>query len=67
MLHASGLGLELWSFALLHVANSYNMLPHSATGMTLHYALTGQKLTAEYFWVFGCNVSIKKSGKRLYK
>jgi hypothetical protein len=67
VLHASGLGPEYWSFALLHVTSIYNMLPHTATGMTPLYALTGQKLSAERFRVFGCNVFVKKTGPRPHK
>jgi dUTP pyrophosphatase len=67
ILHASGLGPEYWSFALLHTASIYNMLPHSATRMTPHYALTGQKPKAEQFRIFGCTVFIKKAGKRPHK
>jgi hypothetical protein len=35
--------------------------------MTPYFALTGRKPTSESFRVFGCNVFVKKPGKRPHK
>jgi hypothetical protein len=67
ILHGAGLGPEYWSFALQHVTYIYNRLPHSATGMTPHYALTGKQPTTENFRVFGCKVFVKRASKRPQK
>ena len=42
MLHAAVLGQEFWSFALIHAVRIFNMMPHSVTGQTPYYALTGR-------------------------
>jgi len=64
ILHATGLGPEFWSYALVHVVKVYNMLPHSGTGMTPYYMITGQIPEGSHLRIFGCQVFVRKPGDR---
>jgi dUTP pyrophosphatase len=67
MLHGANLGLEFWSFALIHAVRIYSMLPHTATHQTPYYSFTGTHPSAELLQVFGCRYYARKSKDRLYK
>ncbi len=56
MLHKSNLGPEFWSFALVLAVKIYYMLPHSATGMTPHFAFTNQRSSISNMHIWGCRV-----------
>ena len=67
MLHAANLGPEFWSYALIHAARVYNMLPHSTTNQTPYYSLTGKHPHVEWLRVFGCRYYAKNTGDRPHK
>jgi dUTP pyrophosphatase len=67
LLHSANLGPEFWSFALIHAARLYNMVPHSSTGQTPHLLFTGNRPTAENLRVWGCLVYARNRGPRPHK
>jgi hypothetical protein len=67
MLHAAALGPEFWSFALVHAVWIYNMLPHSVTGQSPYFALTGKCPSIANLHIRGCRVFAKKKGPRPHK
>jgi len=64
LLHASNLGPEFWSYAILHAAYLKNRLPHSAINVTPYEAYTGKRPSARHLRIFGCAVIVKNPGKR---
>jgi len=64
LLHSANLGPEFWSFALVHAARIYNMIPHSSTGETPHYLFTGNRPTADNLRIWGCLVYSRNRGPR---
>jgi dUTP pyrophosphatase len=64
LLHSANLGPEFWSFALLHAARLYNIIPHSSTGQTPHYLFTGNCPSAKNLRIWGCLVYSRNRGPR---
>lgn len=54
MLLAADLPTNFWTFAINHSTRLYNQLPHSTTGMTPTFRLTGNKPSAKHWKTFGC-------------
>jgi dUTP pyrophosphatase len=67
LLHSANLDASYWSFALTQSVKLYNMLPHSATGQTPYYALTGQRPRDANIHIWGCRMYAKKKGDRPHK
>jgi hypothetical protein len=64
LLHASYLGPEFWSYAILHAAYLKYRLPHSAINVTPYEAYTAKRPSARHLRIFGCPVIVKNPGKR---
>ncbi len=67
MLQVAALRPEFWSFALVHAVRIYNMLPHSVTGQSPYFALTGKRPSIASLHIWGCRVYTKKKGPRPHK
>ena len=63
LLHASNLGLEYWSFTLIHDFYIKNRLPYCFTKTTPFEALTGYQLNLTNIIVFGSRLYVRKPGK----
>ena len=67
ILHASDLGPEFWSFALLHAVYLKNRLYHHTIKSTPYFQFTGNKPDLTHLKIFGSKIYAKRSTKRKYK
>ena len=56
VLHATGLGPEYWSYALIHFVYVKNRVPHSSINTTPYQAMTGNKPNRLNLRIFGSRV-----------
>lgn len=63
MLHCVHLGPEYWCWAMLHVVNLNNRLPHQTIGTTPYEAYTGQRPNLKRLHIFGSPIIARLPGK----
>jgi hypothetical protein len=59
LLYNANLGLEYWSFALLHAVYLKNWLRHSTTNQVPLTAYTGKRPNAKRLRIFGCPIVVR--------
>ena len=67
ILHASGLGPEFWSYALVHTTYIKNRLFHHTIKCSPYEKFTGQKPDLSNLRIFGSRVYSKRPGRRPFK
>ena len=67
LLHASELGSQYWSYALIYAVYIKNRLPHAAINRTPYEAFTGIRPNVKHLRIFGSKVYTRKTGKRAAK
>jgi hypothetical protein len=61
LLYITGLGIPLWSSALVHSVWLYNQSFHSGFDTTPYQAYTGRQPTLDGLITFGCQITPRKS------
>ena len=67
ILHASGLGPEFWSYAIVHATYIKNRLFHHTIKCSPYEKFTGQKPDLSNLRIFGSRVYSKRPGRRPFK